>query len=1286
MEAFGNQFYIRDANPEDNNDIYEFFATGGNVCYFGETRRKLKKPKIYFSKYITHRIIVYLREEPCTIIGYAEISNAPYRPALPEDCWENWLSKHYCTQLPLNSGNTMFLNTFIYNKIHNPALLQEVLGEIFLRENKIRYVIVVQCPDYGFRNEKKRPDFYCVEQFCSTFYPHSFSASSCPNSEQIHVVYRDDVIPKMRYRTARFGDNDAIVELVDLNRPDVKQELGDFYIAEELMSESSKSVLVITEISHITAGFIWLNGHVDILTLLQNFELKPFGNLIKFNPNKRFKEKQIVVTTTKRRHVNKLFAHGDIEPIIETLEKELSTIDEEENKDLLAFNNDEFKKRSLYFKKLPKFIGKLQSQDCYIQLRKRRCGIFYNIPEGNNIISNLESASNVFAIHLFGLKDCHDLRRLFRFLLTAFGAFPDRDYCLLSISVAQTMTPILFEMLKYFIRVVPQAGCKIDEHLYITQRSAIYGDLQLFPVRKEDTEAIQQLLSKETPETMAMPRKMWRQSRMSTIASRMTATTSNIYLNIDNENQMQYDMEVVMSILENIFQEPFSKYQSFTIKCGDSTKAEQENVLVGFVLLRPFNSSWCLEEHFILTKSKEEPMDNIAEIMIFKLHPLFHYQADVIFRELARISNNWHFYHFRSNLRQCLSNDFLLNMQPLEPRRMKKLWFTKGNSQPLDGTDNATENDLHTPIDFFNDHFAAFQNNLGHSTYFGHTMNIVILGFTDICKAFLRLLLFSWHEMGNVQSINNCLPHIMISVICNPGVMEAEYESSFKCESCKNHADCWVNYRNCDAFVRDVTERMDVRTWVKFVSGKVKAIDTEKHLIKLETKCEIFYETLLLMCSIEYGISKGMINTENIPANYIVINNRYDKLLFYHSLRMFQKDVSSSPITVVYGSHVRSFEFINFLLKHGVEASCISLVMPYQVADSKKCRLLNDSSMDIRIEVILREMVEDLGVKVYEAMNLQELKLQDDFSNVKSASFKSFLGDRELTLICDFFVSYCEKYMSDDLMELIEAAGLETKDSFVMVNEHYRTSVDGVYAVGNFIKHNKEPNHQYRFVSPQEAAEKLILALELNALQVPHKEDKYSKPYYFQAQLPMENFFIKITMPKRYLANHLDNEYGFPLITYYEGDFSRVRLNEHDIVEEIVIVTKKNKNYDFLKFFCGRHELLLNNLRSRWYLKEIDSFLEYFQEPWVELIMNDNFEALQKLNKLLILPAAQQMMKLKVDRNVRRKIMHSYCQDMGVTSQLEFAFLEFLREHRDEFQTDIALPEDFPGPHKYLEY
>ncbi|XP_075169795.1 cilia- and flagella-associated protein 61-like isoform X2 [Haematobia irritans] len=1125
MDNINESFHIKDAVPEDADRILKF-SIASKVGYFGERRQNIPKEEKSFSKYITHRFIVFPDiNQNSNFIGYAEISNSPCTPALPGDCWENWLSQHYCTQLPLNPSNSIFFNTFIYNKSYNPALLRKVLNEIFMRENKVRYIIAVQYPDYGFKKEKERPDYYCLEQFSTRFYPYCFSAIACPNPERIHVICRDDIIQKMSYRFATPEDNDDVVELVDQDRPDIREVLGDYYIAEELLSESSNSILIVTEISKLTAGLIWLNGHVNVTTLLENYNMDQFSNLIRFDEYECFKEKQIAVNSAKRSPINELFAPQNLEPLMKILDKDVNELWEITNSDNQDKTNESNKKHFLFSKKLTKFVEIFRSNDHYLQLTKGQRSIFYNVPcDATNNSKDKEILPNAFAIQLIGLHENHDIRRLFRYLLAAFSAFPDCDYCLLSISIAQTMTTILLEVLKYFIRVQPRPYCKIAEDLYITHRSAIYGELTLFHVQPEDVKDIKQLLSIESPHTLAIPRA----TSKSTIAaaangSSFTVASSHISLNMEDEDQQQYDIKVVREILEDIFQNPFSEYQCFIIKCGDATKPKDDNVIVGFVIL------------------------------------------------------------------------------------------------------------------------------------------------------------------SNIPTTHNCLPMVNITVICNPGIMEAEYENSFRCEICENDDDCWVNYRNCDAFVRDVTERMDVRIWIRFITGYVKSIDREKHLVKLASNCEIYYEKLLLMCSTDFGISMDLLHTQNIPSNYIQINNRYDKLLFYHRLRMFQNDMCAQPKIVIYGLHVRAFEFINFLLKHDVKGESISLVMPHLLAATQMGLTLNDSTIDIRIEPILREMIEDLNVKVYDRMNLLEIHCNEDQDIVTRVIFQNFFGDKELTFDCDFFISYHEKYIDDGFLKVLQESKLETKNSHILVNETYQTSDENIYAIGNFIKHHSEPNHQYRFVSPQEAAQKIIEALNLDQFEASSKEVKFSQPYYFQAQLPMDHFFFKITIPKRYLANHLNNEYGLPLVTYFEGDFCRVRLNEHNIVEEIVIVTKKNHDYDFCKFFCGRHEMLLNNLRSRWYLKDIYSFLDFFQEPWVALIMNDHFEELQKQNKLLMLTIAQEVMNLKVDRELRSKIMNNYCQDSGVTSQLEETYLKFLRNHRDEFGFEIALPEDFPGPMKFLQ-
>lgn len=68
---------------------------------------------------------------------------------------------------------------------------------------------------------------------------------------------------------------------------------------------------------------------------------------------------------------------------------------------------------------------------------------------------------------------------------------------------------------------------------------------------------------------------------------------------------------------------------------------------------------------------------------------------------------------------------------------------------------------------------------------------------------------------------------------------------------------------------------------------------------------------------------------------------------------------------------------------------------------------------------------------------------------------------------------------------------------------------------------------------------------------------------------------------------------------------------------------------DFLEFFCGKHEKLLNNLYLNWKLSYIGSFLEFFQEPWTELIMHDHFPELREINRELTIETINDVLTYK---------------------------------------------------------
>ena len=178
----------------------------------------------------------------------------------------------------------------------------------------------------------------------------------------------------------------------------------------------------------------------------------------------------------------------------------------------------------------------------------------------------------------------------------------------------------------------------------------------------------------------------------------------------------------------------------------------------------------------------------------------------------------------------------------------------------------------------------------------------------------------------------------------------------------------------------------------------------------MKSECDIVYDVLLLMCSTDFGVPDNMFKNMNIPANYSHINNRFDKLLFFHKLDVILTDYPDTirKSIVIYGTHIRVYEFINFLLKHRVRSSDIYLFIPFKLKSVMK---LNNSTEDVRVEEICREMIEDLGVHVYDEMHWVSFTLQEITGNLKDVTFIKHVTEEKHTLNVDLFISYCEVYL-----------------------------------------------------------------------------------------------------------------------------------------------------------------------------------------------------------------------------------------------------------------------------------
>lgn len=90
-----------------------------------------------------------------------------------------------------------------------------------------------------------------------------------------------------------------------------------------------------------------------------------------------------------------------------------------------------------------------------------------------------------------------------------------------------------------------------------------------------------------------------------------------------------------------------------------------------------------------------------------------------------------------------LPNDLVSKMMPVEPRRMKRNWFMDTNSRTCLNRESAATELLQ--LNFMRDFFYVFRHNLSRSKYFGNQNALVIVGFSDVCKALLRLMIFGWN-------------------------------------------------------------------------------------------------------------------------------------------------------------------------------------------------------------------------------------------------------------------------------------------------------------------------------------------------------------------------------------------------------------------------------------------------------------------------------------------------------------------------------------------------------------
>ncbi|KAH8308894.1 hypothetical protein KR059_002754 [Drosophila kikkawai] len=1192
--------------------------------------------QILFCKSHAYRLLVYDNQEFHKLLAFGTFCNHPDVPVLTNDMWLHWLNSRFCLDFYISLVNTIFFNFFIY-KENQPLITKMIIMEIFYNEHRVNYMIVVKPPGLS------SVAYEAVEALGKCYYPESSTVTEMASAPSIIVIQRRDVMPVLTFRKALPEDNDDIVEMIDSEDPHPRKEQGDFYIAEHLLAmEGSKEgakgteKIIIAEFEEeITegvkgAGLMWLSDYVDVEQLATSFHLERLGNLAKYTPGLKHARFEYNVVSAEHRSLKNLYTTSQMEEMFQILAESA-----------LHINEKDIASKKLLFAKFKHIYEELRSARYYYYAYKDKLTITFDLPEGEkahnpNRSQVLAQASNAFLLKMFQLHPLVRPEYTFFALSAVFSAFPDLDYCVTTVPTIMTMSPCQQELLRFFLPIYLRPNCTVEENVFVANRSTLFGEIRVFRMERHEVDDIRNIISAQS-------------------SSRYSHMPDNEEDTNGGDNYIDEVLHLFNQIFEDMFDNTDSEFSCFTVRCGKS-KWLAECPIVGFIILRPFLGYKELCRLFMLPRDQFNLTNNRGEVLIFKLHPFFQMWSSTIFRTVALYDDYQELYYINYFMGISLPNDLTSNMMPLEPRRMKKNHFQKAifrrrssNMVNLHGAEKTTSR------------LRAFCYNLMPTKHLGTQQSLLIIGFSEIARAFLRIIIFSWNtkDLDKFRKFN-CLPKMDLTIVVPQGVVEAAYDCEFRCAYCHNGRNCYVNTGNDHPYVRDTTQRLDIRHWVRFVPGTLKKIDREKQIVDLVDGCRLHYETLVIMDDTKFGFEDSEFNGRQPPANYVANNYRLDRIIFYHKLRELVQ--WGEPFNViVYGYGIAAYECLHFMVTHGCLAKHITYVQPHMsTAPEEQGNPCADNTLD----PIILEMVADLGITTYVSTNYSRFYFNEKDYSIERVEFITIPRKNKILLDCTLFVNYNSNFMSSSLEKILADANLEMWHRNIVVNTRFCTVDPDIYAAGKNIVIDPLPNYQFKHTNPQECAEKV--AFELGMLKIV-MQPRFIRPYMFTGMLPMGYHIVKVIQPKPLLIGQLPADFTENMTTYEDGDFVRIRLNLKRIVTEIVCVTKKEKRLYFLEYFCGKHAKLLNDIRGRYKSGWITNFLQFFQQPWTELIMHERFEDLQLKNRRVLL--SMLLMSNKITDTVSGV-------DMAQRKKLEENVIEFVRTYREDFNHEFALPED----------
>ena len=487
--------------------------------------------------------------------------------------------------------------------------------------------------------------------------------------------------------------------------------------------------------------------------------------------------------------------------------------------------------------------------------------------------------TNAFAIQLFCIEEKYDSRSL-DFLEKAFEAFPDKDFCLV------TLPPNVpeFALVQHFLRVTPRETNKISQELYVFHRAGLVKSFEVRAAKQSDYDMVERLAR--------------------TIQSRDSIMT---------------DLDIFLKSRKD--------------PSGLNVEAYVAQVMgrvVGVAIIRPeedieyLRSNYNIDDFILYTHHRREEHGHIHH---FALVPIFSYLTKYFLREILRKSNKTSLYYpiypkyAPDAVAQKYSLITALNfMVPVHRRtqieyNVKKLGVNMPSNQVLKPAFN---------------YFLPFSlNHINRKLLLepkvAVNLRIVVVGASDVGMSFLENLIFRSHlRFNNVT---------LVTINGLPGALAPdELRDNLRAEGMNySHADyaamslrSWVNV------IHGQMTSIDRRK--KHIVINARTVLPYDHLILCAG--EQYYPVAPLRARVYNAYSKQEVKPhvsrplfDTPPANMFVINTEQDaeNFLIHATSEQGINVLNREENVVFYGLDLNALCAVQTMLSIGVNSNRIKI-------------------------------------------------------------------------------------------------------------------------------------------------------------------------------------------------------------------------------------------------------------------------------------------------------------------------------------------------------------------------